>query len=130
VEGIDVIMSAKTTVQIRLHPAGCVACTRSAMMISPLGRQYDSPADLSAIHLIVGRSSIGKGNYPVNGRRRECALLEERHEAFQECGRSGRVAGTSVDSKQLALVMIKVACRPRPIRFTSRKATTKYAKNS
>jgi hypothetical protein len=83
VEAIALITSAKTNVEIHLHPAGCVACTRSAMMISPLGRQYDSPANLSAIHLIVGRSSIGKGNYPVNGRRRERALLEEPYEAFQ-----------------------------------------------
>jgi uncharacterized protein (DUF1499 family) len=83
VEAIAVIMSAKTTVQIHLHPAGCVACTRSAMMISALGRQYYSPPNLSAIHLIVGRSSIGKGNYPVNRRRAERVLLEERHEAFQ-----------------------------------------------
>jgi hypothetical protein len=36
------------------------------MMIGRSGRQNDSPVNLPAIHLFVGRASIGKRNYPVN----------------------------------------------------------------
>ena len=72
-------------------------------------RHQDKPAScFSTGHLLVGRTSVGEWNHPIDHGRLEGAIVEEGCERLEQGRRCGRIALARVDPEQPALMMIEV----------------------
>src|SRR6266850_785479 len=77
--------------------------------VQPALRHQNKPAShFSTGHLLVGRTSVGKRNRPIDHRRLEGAMVEERCECLEQGRRCRRIAVPRVGPEQPALIMIEV----------------------
>jgi len=59
-------------------------------------------------HLLVGHTSVGERNHPIDHGRLEGAIVEEGCERLEQSRRCGRIALARVDPNSPALMMIEV----------------------
>ena len=86
--------------------AGGAAST--AQPIITLRHQNKPASCFSTGHLLVGRTSVGERNHPIDHGRPEGTIVEEGCERLEQDRRCGRIALARVDPEQPALMMIEV----------------------